>query len=87
VDLERPHLKPLHRTVATLAYAARGSDVVMTVVGGQVVFEDGRSTNADEDEVMAEAQARAHELVARAGLEALLVPWRRGESASVEAEA
>lgn len=77
VDLERPHLRPLHRVVSTLAYSARGSDVVMTIVGGEVVYEDGRCTRVDEAEVMAEAQARAGELVARAGMEHLLEPWRR----------
>jgi 5-methylthioadenosine/S-adenosylhomocysteine deaminase len=82
VDLERPHLKPLHRTVATLAYSVRGSDVSMTIVGGHIVYQDGRCTNIDEVEVMAEAQRRAGELVARAGLEALLVPWRGAEVAA-----
>jgi 5-methylthioadenosine/S-adenosylhomocysteine deaminase len=77
VDLERPHLRPLHRTVATLAYSARGSDVVMTIVGGEVVYEDGRCTKIDEAAVMEEAQRRAAELVARAGMGSLLTPWRR----------
>ena len=76
VDLERPHLRPLHRTVATLAYSVRGADVTMTIVGGRVVYEDSRCTTVDEDEVMDEAQRRADELVARAGMEGLLVPWR-----------
>ncbi len=78
VDLERPHLMPRNRTVATLAYSARGSDVVMTIVGGEVVYEDGRCTRVDEDEVMAEAQVRAGELTERAGLSALRIPWDRG---------
>jgi 5-methylthioadenosine/S-adenosylhomocysteine deaminase len=76
VDLERPHLRPLHRVVAALAYSARASDVVMTIVGGRVVYQDGRCTLVDEAEVMAEAQARAEDLVERAGLQSLRVPWR-----------
>jgi 5-methylthioadenosine/S-adenosylhomocysteine deaminase len=78
VDLDRPHLRPLHRVVSTLVYSARGSDVVMTIVGGEVVYENGKCTRVDEAEVMAEAQARARELVIRAGMEHLLEPWRRG---------
>lgn len=77
VRLDRPHLVPRHRTVATLVYAARGSDVEMTIVGGEVIFEDGRCTRIDEAEVLREAQARADDLIARAGLEGLRVPWRR----------
>jgi 5-methylthioadenosine/S-adenosylhomocysteine deaminase len=78
VDLQRPHLRPLNRAVATLAYAARGSDVVMTIVGGEILYEDGACTRVDEAEVMAEAQARADAVVARAGLEALRTPWASG---------
>jgi 5-methylthioadenosine/S-adenosylhomocysteine deaminase len=75
VDLDRPHLRPLHRTVAALAYSVRGSDVVMTIVGGQVVFEEGRCTMVEEAAVLEEAQARADELAVRAGMERLRAPW------------
>ena len=77
VNLRMPHTTPWHRTVAALAYSARGSDVEMTIVGGEIVVEGGRSTRVDEEQVMAEAQARADGLVARCGLEKLRVAWRR----------
>ena len=80
VDLAKPHIAPLHRVVPALVYSACGSDVWMTIVGGEVIYEDGRCTKVDEAEVMAEAQARASELVERAGFESLKVPWR-GRSA------
>jgi len=80
VELDRPHLKPLHRTVATLAYSAQGSDVAMTIVGGEVVYENGRCTKVDEADVMEEAQWRAQELVTRAGMKDLLIPWRPARS-------
>jgi 5-methylthioadenosine/S-adenosylhomocysteine deaminase len=77
VNLRRPHTTPWHRTVAALAYSARADDVEMTIVGGEIVVEDGRSTKVDEAEVMADAQQRADELVERCGLGGLKVPWRR----------
>lgn len=77
VNLRAPHLKPLHRVVATLTYAARGADVETTIVGGEVIYENGRCTRVDEGAVMDEAQARAEELVERAGLGGLRTPWRR----------
>lgn len=77
VNLRRPHTTPWHRTVAALVYSARGSDVEMTIVGGRVVVENGRSTTVDEDEVRKEAQARADELIERRGLDGLRAPWRR----------
>jgi 5-methylthioadenosine/S-adenosylhomocysteine deaminase len=75
VDLMRPHLRPVNRAVATLAYAARGSDVVMTMVGGEIIYEQGSCTRVDETEVMGQAQAAADALMARAGLEPLRTPW------------
>ncbi len=77
VDLRKPHLVPLHRVVAALVYSARGSDVCMTIVGGEVIYEGGHCTKVDEEAAIAEAQARANELVERAGLGGLKVPWRR----------
>jgi 5-methylthioadenosine/S-adenosylhomocysteine deaminase len=68
VGLDRPHLTPHHRIAATLAYAARGSDVDMTIVAGRIVYEEGRCTLVDEQAVMAEAEARAVELLRRAGI-------------------
>ncbi|MEU6125792.1 amidohydrolase family protein [Streptomyces sp. NPDC047123] len=76
VGLDRPHLRPLHRTVATLVYAARGSDVDMTIVDGRVVFEDDRCLFVDEDALLAEAQERAERLAERAGSAGLRVAWR-----------
>ncbi len=77
VDLRRAHTRPTHKTVAALAYSARGSDVEMTIVGGDVIYEDGRCTKVEEEAILAEADARADELILRAGLEGLRVPWRR----------
>ena len=76
INLRAPHLAPMHRVVTALAYAVRGSDVEMTIVGGEVIFENGRCTRVDEDAVMDEVQARADELVAKAGLGKLREPWR-----------
>jgi 5-methylthioadenosine/S-adenosylhomocysteine deaminase len=62
VDLERPHLQPVNRVVSTLVYAARGSDVELTVVGGEVVYRDGACVHVDEHAAMAEARQRADRL-------------------------
>jgi 5-methylthioadenosine/S-adenosylhomocysteine deaminase len=71
VDLDAPHLRPVNDPLATAVYAAHGDDVWMTVVGGEVVFEDGCCTHVDEAAVIAEAQACTDALVRRAGLEDL----------------
>ena len=77
VDMKSPHLTPWHRTVSALTYCARGSDVVHSIIDGALAMENGRCTMVDEDEVMREAQARAENLIDRAGLHGLLTPWRQ----------
>ncbi len=77
VNLSNVHTRPVHRTVAALVYSARASDVEMTIVGGRVVYEDGRCLFVDEQALIEEADARAAELVARAGMTALTSPWHR----------
>jgi 5-methylthioadenosine/S-adenosylhomocysteine deaminase len=76
VDMDASHVVPVHRVVASLAYTVTGRDVRMTIVGGEVVYEDGRCTKVDEGAVVDEARVRARELVERAGLSGLLAPWR-----------
>ena len=77
VNMKSPHLTPWHRTVSALTYCARGSDVVHSIIDGNLAMENGRCTMVDEEEVMREAQARAEDLIDRAGLHGLLTPWRQ----------
>jgi 5-methylthioadenosine/S-adenosylhomocysteine deaminase len=74
VGLAKPHLTPHHAVPAALVYAARGSDVEMTIVGGRVVYEGGRCVLVDEEAICAEAEERARALVLRAGIGAADVP-------------
>lgn len=77
VNLRTPHTTPWHRTVAALVYSAYGSDVDITIVGGEIIVEGGVSTRVDEEQVMSDARSKANELVMRCGLDKLRVPWRR----------
>jgi 5-methylthioadenosine/S-adenosylhomocysteine deaminase len=80
VDLTGPHHTPVHRVVAAVVYSSSPADVTYTIVGGKVIFEDGRCTLVDEDAILAEAARRADTLVSSAGLEDLLEPWRASPS-------
>lgn len=68
VDLDQPHLQPVHDVVSTLVYSARGSDVVMTIVDGQVVYRDGHCVLVDEQDAIHVARERATGLLRRAGI-------------------
>jgi 5-methylthioadenosine/S-adenosylhomocysteine deaminase len=78
VDYKAPHLLPVGRWLPKLIYSARGSDVIHTIVEGQVVMEDREVLTMDEEKVMAEALANRKDLVNRAGQETRdleAMPW------------
>jgi len=84
VDFAQPHLMLTGRLVSKLVYSARGSDVVTSIIDGQVVMEDRRVLTLDESEVLRQAVEATRDLMARAGPEtaALLgAPWPRSGAA------
>jgi 5-methylthioadenosine/S-adenosylhomocysteine deaminase len=65
VDLDAPHLTPVHDPVSHLAYAARGSDVRHTVCDGDVLMRDREVLTLDADAVQERAATAASDLVGR----------------------
>ncbi|QKE83263.1 amidohydrolase family protein [Arthrobacter sp. NEB 688] len=68
LDLEKPHLTPVHDVHALLVFAAGRADVTDVVVDGEVVVRDGRSTRVDTPALL--ARAREVGATARAAAEA-----------------
>ncbi len=62
LDLEKPHLNPLHELDAHLVYAAQSSDVEMVMVKGKILMEKRRLLTIDEERVFYEANTRATHL-------------------------
>ncbi len=56
VDLDQPHLTPLYNLPSQLVYAARGADVVHSVINGRIVMRNRRVTTMDESEVLAKVR-------------------------------
>jgi 5-methylthioadenosine/S-adenosylhomocysteine deaminase len=65
---DRPHLQPDRDPWSTLVYAARGPDVRLVMVDGEVLVKDFSLTRFDCAEVVADARSAAVELASRAGL-------------------
>jgi len=57
LDLDQPHLTPIYHPVSHLVYAARGSDVIHSVINGRVVMRDRRLQTLDEAAILARAAA------------------------------
>ena len=54
LDFDRPHLIPCHDVVENLVFAARGSDVVMNMARGKVIYENGRYFTLDLNRIKSE---------------------------------
>ena len=68
VDRDRPHLQPDRDAWSTLVYAARGPDVRLTMVDGEVLVEDFALTRFDPLDIASAARTAAVELAAAAGI-------------------
>jgi 5-methylthioadenosine/S-adenosylhomocysteine deaminase len=71
INLDRPHLMPLHEVINTLVYCAKASDVETTIIGGELVMHDREILTLDEEKTRHEAARYGDELF-RQGVEA----WR-----------
>jgi 5-methylthioadenosine/S-adenosylhomocysteine deaminase len=67
LDIRSPTLAPMIDGYGVLVHSASGHDVDAVIVDGRVVVKDSRLTLADGDAIVAEAQAVANTLWARAG--------------------
>jgi 5-methylthioadenosine/S-adenosylhomocysteine deaminase len=76
MGLEAPQARPLNNVISHIVYNSRGTDVDMTIIGGQIVYKDGHFTQVDERAVMEEVQARADELFKRLGLNYFRNSWQ-----------
>lgn len=62
LDLDQPHLTPMHDVFAGVVFAAGRGDVTDVIVDGQHVVADRRSTRLDEAELFAAARQRGDDV-------------------------
>ena len=66
IDRDRPHLATAPDPISAIVYAARPSDVRMTIVDGTILVDDFRLTTADHAAIEADAAQQATALAGRA---------------------
>ena len=54
VDFSAPHLMPCHNVINGLAFSAKGGDVAMTMVRGNILYQNGRFPTIDLQKVVEE---------------------------------
>ena len=59
VDFSAPHLMPCHNVLSALVFAAKGGDVAMTMVRGQILYQNGNFPTLDLKTAVEELTAYA----------------------------
>lgn len=65
LDLNKPHLTPLHDPIANIVYAAQSSDVKNVIIDGKLVMKNREVLTMDEEKVLFEANRLGKDLVRR----------------------
>ena len=54
IDLNKPHLVPVHDIYSTLAYSVNGADVETVIIDGKIIMENRNILTIDEKKIMGE---------------------------------
>jgi 5-methylthioadenosine/S-adenosylhomocysteine deaminase len=68
VSQDSAHVLPSEDPASNLVYANEASDVVMTIVNGRILYEEGHLTTIDEEKLKSEVRKQKKKLFERAGL-------------------
>ncbi|WP_245233325.1 hypothetical protein [Paenibacillus maysiensis] len=58
IDMQKPHLQPIHQIESLLAYSASGAHINTTIVNGRVLMRGRQLLTIDEKEVLTQATVR-----------------------------
>ena len=62
LDLNQPHLTPLYNIPSHMVYAARGADVVHSVINGKVVMQNRQLKTLDEKTILADMMVMGEQI-------------------------
>ncbi|MBP1994550.1 amidohydrolase [Paenibacillus eucommiae] len=63
IDMNKPHLQPVHHIESLLAYSVNGADVDTTIVNGKVLMQNRKLVTIDEEELLKQVSTRAKRIV------------------------
>ena len=65
IDMNKPHLYPLHNIISALAYSVQGSDVDTVIIDGKILMENREMKTIDVEKVMYNTEKIAQDLIRR----------------------
>lgn len=58
LDIDKPYMHPQHNLLNNLVYSAMGTDVVLTMVDGKILYDHGEYPTIDVERVIHEVESR-----------------------------
>ena len=65
VDIARPNMHPVHNIINNLVYSCNGSAVVMTMVDGRILYENGEFLTIDVEKTIFEATKATEKILGK----------------------
>jgi cytosine/adenosine deaminase-related metal-dependent hydrolase len=75
INTDAPHLTPVWNPVASVVFAAQGSDVDTVVIDGQPIMRGRKLLTMDEGAILEDVRRRYRDVAARAGVDGLTTSW------------
>lgn len=63
LDIGQPHMKPVHDLANNVVYSASGSDIVLTMADGKVLYRDGQFLTIDIEKAVSETEKACGEIL------------------------
>jgi 5-methylthioadenosine/S-adenosylhomocysteine deaminase len=63
MDISGPHMHPMHSLANNLVYSASGSDCILTMVDGEILYEEGNFNTIDIEKVKFETERSVGRIV------------------------
>jgi 5-methylthioadenosine/S-adenosylhomocysteine deaminase len=65
IDVSQPNMHPVHDFVNNLVYSGSGKDVLMTIVDGKVLYDNGNYRTIDIERTIFEVEKATHKILER----------------------
>lgn len=65
IDISQPNMHPVHDFVNNLVYSGSGKDVLMTIVDGKVLYDNGKYSTIDIERTIFEVEKATHKILER----------------------
>lgn len=65
LDISQPNMHPVHNLINNIVYSSSGKDVVMTMVDGKVLYDNGEYTTIDIEKTIFEVEKSTQRILER----------------------